>query len=471
MSTAQMRAQKKIGYHTTAAERVSYGAYFFGQNIFYYLLTQFLSPLMTDIGIAAAAAAAITMIVKVWDAINDPVFGGIVDKVRFKKGKFLPWLRISLILIPLATIFLFAAPSDASDTVKIIWIAVGYVLWDTAYTICDVPIFGIVTTLTSNLSERTSIMAIGRIFAGLGAASAVMLLPQIREAMGGWLPSVVLASVIALVVMAPICFTAKERVAPPANEKAPGLKEMFRFLKNNKYLLVFNLSLVIAALTNIAGGLNLYFARYLLGSEGMLTLFAAIVLIPMLVASALMPSLIKKVDKFTMYFWAVALSVVFGVAQYFIGYSNMTVLIITTLIRNIPVGVTSALMFMFTPDFAEYGHYKTGVNAPGIAFSLQTFTVKLTAALSASMGLLALAAIGFVEGEGAVQPAGFNDKFWLIYALLPCVGSLLSLPVLWLYKLRDKDVQIMTNCNSGEITREEAERLLGAGRGENGRQK
>jgi Na+/melibiose symporter-like transporter len=172
-----------------------------------------------------------------------------------------------------------------------------------------------------------------------------------------------------------------------------------------------------------------------------------------------------------MYFWAIALSAVFGVAQYFIGYSNMTVLIITTLVRYIPVGVSSALMFMFTPDFAEYGHYKTGVSAPGIAFSLQTFTAKLTAAISASMGLLALAAIGFVEGEGAAQSADFNEKFWLVYSFLPCVGAALSLPVLWMYKLRDKDVQVMTNCNSGEITREEAERLLVAGHGENGRQK
>lgn len=452
--------KRSIGFHTSGSERISYGLYFFGQNVFYYILTQFLGPFMTDIGIAAATAAVITMIVKIWDAVNDPIFGGIVDRVRFKRGKFIPWLRISLVLIPLSTIFLFAAQPDTTDVAKVIWVTIGYVLWDTAYTICDVPIYGLVTTMTGNLEERTSVMAIGRIFAGLGAAAAVMLLPQIREAAGGWLPSVVIASVLALIVMAPICFTAKERIAPPKSETEPGLKEMFRFFKSNKYMLVFNLALIIASFTNIAGALNVYFARYLLGDEKMLTLFAALVLIPMLVASAFMPALVKKYDKFTMYFWASVMSIVMGVVQFFIGYGNLTVLIITTILRNIPVGVTSALIFMFTPDVAEYGHYKTGVRASGIAFSVQTFTAKLTGAISTAMGLFALAVIGFIEGEGALQLAGFNDKFWFIYALLPCVGAAISLLVLWMYKLRDKDVQIMTDCNSGSISREEAESLL-----------
>ncbi|HWS29478.1 MAG TPA: glycoside-pentoside-hexuronide (GPH):cation symporter [Clostridia bacterium] len=453
--------KKNRDFQTSGTERISYGAYFFGQNIFYFILTQFFGPFMTDIGITAATAAVIMMVVKVWDAVNDPIFGGIVDRVHFKKGKFVPWLRISLILIPLSTIFLFAAPAGAADATKVVWVIVGYVLWDTAYTICDVPIYGLVTTMTGNLAERTSVMAVGRIFAGLGAASAVMLLPQIRQAVGGWMPSVAIASALALAVMAPVCFTAKERIAPPKTEAEPGLKEMLRFFKSNKYLLVFNLALVIAALTNISDALNVYFARYILGDERMLTLFAAIVLIPMLLASAFMPALVKKHDKFTMYFYAAVLTIVMEVIQFFVGYGNLTVLIITSILRYIPAGVMTALMFMFTPDVVEYGHYKTGVRASGIAFSVQTFTAKLTAAISGAVGLFALAVIGFIEGEGAAQLTGFNDKLWLLYTLMPCVGAALALPVLWKYKLRDKDVQIMTDFNSGAISREEAEKLLG----------
>jgi Na+/melibiose symporter-like transporter len=107
-------------------------------------------------------AAIVALITKVWDAINDPIFGMIMDNVNFKKGKFLPWLRISVIAIPVATILLFTIPTGIPMMAKIIWATLAYMLWDTAYTLCDVPIFGIVTTMTIDQKERISLNSIGR---------------------------------------------------------------------------------------------------------------------------------------------------------------------------------------------------------------------------------------------------------------------------------------------------------------------
>jgi len=87
----------------TKREKFSYGMYFMGQNVFYGLIG-YMTTYFTDIGITAALVAVVALITKVWDAINDPIFGMIMDKVHFKKGKFLPWLRISVIAIPVSTI-------------------------------------------------------------------------------------------------------------------------------------------------------------------------------------------------------------------------------------------------------------------------------------------------------------------------------------------------------------------------------
>ena len=81
----------------TGKEKASYGLYFLGQNIFYMLIFMYMNTYFTDVGISVAAVAVIALIVKVWDAVNDPLFGGLMDKIQFKKGKFLPWLRISLV--------------------------------------------------------------------------------------------------------------------------------------------------------------------------------------------------------------------------------------------------------------------------------------------------------------------------------------------------------------------------------------
>lgn len=447
-------------FMTTGGERGSYGLYFVGQNIFYIFIYFYLATFFLDIGIDPLAVSAALLIVKVWDAVNDPIFGGIVDRVKFKKGKFVPWLRISLIFIPIATILLFAIPSGISNTAKIIWAVVGYMLWDTAYTICDVPIFGLVTTLTDRQDERTSLMAIGRVSAMFASAVVAIGVPVFRESIGGWLPTIIILSILAVITMLPICFKANERVKAPDSEKEVGVGEMFRYLGKNKYLLIFYVALFISYAANIQSVVALIFARVCLGNEGMQSLLSLTTMIPALILGMLVPKMCKKVDKYYLFLGSVIASVVLSILAFFVGYHNTTVFLVFAFLRGIPLGLWTITMYMFTPDCAEYGHYKTGINATGITFALQTFSVKLMTAVATALGTFCLGLIGYVEGEGAVQAAGFGDKLWMIYALVPTIGLIIAIPILLQYKLRDKDVAIMAKCNAGEISRQEADAQL-----------
>lgn len=124
-------AQTKTGTAVkmvTGKESAIYALYFFGQNIFYLLIYMYMNTYFTDVGISAAAVAGLALVVKVWDAVNDPIFGGLIDRIKFKKGKFLPWLRISLVGIPLAAILMFAIPTSMPMVAKIIWAGIAYIL-------------------------------------------------------------------------------------------------------------------------------------------------------------------------------------------------------------------------------------------------------------------------------------------------------------------------------------------------------
>lgn len=333
-------------------------------------------------------------------------------------------------------------------------------LWDMAYTICDVPIFGLITTMTDNQNERTSLMAIGRVAASFAGAAVAILVPSVREAIGGWLTTIVVLSIVALLTMIPICFKAKERITPPASEKEIGFKEMFQYLAGNKYLFIIYLALIISNATNFTNTLGLIFSRVCLGNESMYSVLALAGIAPAVVVGIFIPRICRKIDKFVLYFWSTAVFCVLGLVLLFVGYTNFPLFIAVTLLRAIPMGATTVLMFMFTPDCAEYGLYKTGINASGIAFSVQTFSVKLMTAIATALGALFIGLAGYIEGEGAVQSAAFADKLWIIYALVPVIGFALSLIVLRFYKLRDKYVQIMAKCNAGEISREDAEAQL-----------
>jgi sugar (glycoside-pentoside-hexuronide) transporter len=427
----------------------------------------YMVPFFTDSGVPPLTVAVLALVVKVWDGINDPIFGGIVDKVRLKKGKFLFWLRLSLIFIPLSTVLIFALPSDLSLGMKILWSALAYIFWSTAYTICDAPVFGLVTTMTDQLQERTTLITIGRIFAGGGFAVAGVIVPLIRQNVGGWLPMAALLSAVSLIFMTPLCFTARERIAPRKEEREGGsaatvsFGDMFRYLKSNKYLFIYFGAFILARIFDIGGMLGMYFARYNLGDESLLGVLGTITIAPSLIGMLAVPVLCKRIDKFTLFWWCTVLTVIFGAASYCAGYSSFPVFVAFACLRSIPAGFIGVLMFMFTPDCVEYGAYKTGVNASGIAFSLQTFSSKLLGAFNTAIAAVLLSLIGFVQGEGAAQPAGFEDRLFVAYILVPALGFLLALPLLSRYKLREKDVQVMARYNSGAISREEADSLLG----------
>jgi len=454
------KQRTNLDYKTTRKERLSYGIYFAGQNVFFMLITSFVATYFLDIGITASASAAMLLLVKVWDAINDPIFGGIVDKVRLKGGRFIPWLRLSVIAIPISTVLIFAIPSSLSPTLKLVWGGVAYVLWDTAYTISDVPIYGLITRMSDNQNERMSIMSISRVSGVLAAMLTVVLVPAVRASLGGWLPTIIAFTVIALITMIPVCFTAKERIHTAATEKDITFKEMFDFIKNNKYILIFFSAFLVLQASGIGTTLSMILARNLFGNESVSSLLQLMSLLPSIVLGLFMPKILKKVDKYKLFMGSIIANATLGIIIYFVGYSSLPLYLLLLAIRGIPFGTFYVLLFMFTPDCVEYGTFKTGVSAAGVGFSFQSFTSKMATAIASSLGLYSLSLLKFVEGENAVQLAGFNDKLWMVYNLVPAAGAIIAVLILTRYKLRDEHVKVLLKANGGEITHEEAEAQL-----------
>jgi len=441
----------------TFLEKGSYALYFLGQNIFYMLIYLYMNTYFTDVGISTMAVAVIALIVKVWDAVNDPIFGGLIDKIKFKHGKFVPWLRIAVYIVFAATVMMFAIPNSFNMGFKIAWAVVAYLLWSVGYTLNDVPIFGLITTITDNQNERTSLNAIGRVSAMIAVLAVMIVIPMFRNAIGGWTQTVLLLSIIAVITMVPIGFTAKERVIPEGKSESVSVKQMMKYLVSNKYLFIYYLAFLISGTCNIASTWGLYIARYCVGNEAIMTVTSIAGMVPAIIIGMFVPLICRKVDKFKLYYIATIVTLFATVAKWIVGYSNINAYIAMSIVVALPAAFTSILMYMFTPDCAEYGCYKTGTSAPGITFATQTFFAKMQSALVSSFGAFILGLIGFVEGADAVQAEGFDKVLWNTSNIAPIVGTIIALVVLHFYKLNDHDVQLMAKVNSGEITREEAE--------------
>lgn len=451
----------KHGFVTSKKERIAYCLFFLGQNILWGY-AGYVETFLTDVGIAAAAAGALLVLPKLWDALNDMLFGYLIDRFSFKNGqKFLPWVRIGTMAVGITTIALFAIPQSMAEPVKIVWFLIAYVLFDLSYTILDAPAFALTTVMTDNVTERTSIIAGGRLWSMVGGVIATVLVPTVRPVLG-WATACVVFVAVSIALMIPMLFSVKERRR--AEEQAasnPGLKEMLRYLVHNKYLLVALLAMLLLGVASLEQKMAIYMGRICLEQEGMATLVAGAAALAVIVVSAVVPVLSKKWDKFYVLCGGLAFAIVMDIVAFFLGYDNLAVAIVMTMLKCTGLGFWSVVIYMLIADTVEYGTYKTGTRAAGISFALQTFVAKLKNGIIGSVVLWSLASVGFVEGENAIQPAGVADGVWALFCLLPAAGFAVALVILLVfYKLRTADVQVMARFNSGEIGKTEAEAIL-----------
>ncbi len=449
-----MKKAKNDKYLTTGFERFSYFGFFLGQNIIYVIQLQYLSYFLTEeVGISLGTVAMMLGISRVWDAINDPIMGAVIDKVRFRSGKFLPWIRISTFLIPFFLLAMFVNPASifgagAPMAVKIGFSLAAILLWDFSYTLSDAPIFSLATVMTDRIYERDKLMSSGRMASALAAISSAVYATIKAEV--GTTATVGVYCVLALAFMIPIMFSAKERVNHPSNDI--GFADIFKYLFRNKPLFVFYIGYLAIAATNTLQPLAIYFARYNLGDEGMTTMIMAAAIVPVIIVAPLLPSLINRFGKKPLTIFSSIAAVILCGVQYFTGYGNLWLFLVIAAVRVVFMQIPLLLYGMFTADCIEWCAYKTGKRTEGISFSLQTLMTKFGGSLVTIIGLAIMGAFGYVE-QAQTQSASALDGIWLCMTLLPAIGYVVMLVIMaFFYKLDEKEVEKMIEENMAKET-------------------
>jgi len=440
-------------------EMLFYMFFCLGTSLFFNLATNYINLFSTDLGVTVGSVAFITAIAQIWDAVNDPAFGSIIDRNFFSSGKYRPWVKISSILLPLSAIFLFSLPIELSSTVKFFWVLVGYLLYRTAFTLADIPQFGVVTVMTDNIQERNVIMGIRNV-GGILAVTAVAVLGPVMYMNLGWKVTGLVFALLGFILMFPFHRILKERVIEEKKEKLP-LNVLLTTMKKNKYLILFFAGVIISQSTNSILLILAYFSRYCLGSDAYTTVVFLLILIPTFLSAVFLPKIQEKIDKFILLYISLIGSAVTGIIHFFIGYDNFILFALIMVIRGIFIGSQAMLLYTFTSNIVEYGHFITGKRVEALFFSLQTFCAKMTSAFCGAVTMILLGSSGFIEGMNAIQPDSVIDTLWFFMTVFPAIGIAFSLIPFTLYQLKDHDVQIMTLANNGEITIDEAYKQLG----------
>lgn len=166
-------------------EGIAYSLCGFGQNLICTIIGSYLTVFMTDaIGYGALAVALLMLFARIYDALNDPIMGSIVDRTRTPWGKCRPYLKWMAIPVSIVTILCFL-PWYPQNPGGFAAMCIMYVIWGMVYTVCDVPYWGLNSRMSNDTFRRGNLLTIARLLCTAGAGIVTIVVPQVTSAMTG----------------------------------------------------------------------------------------------------------------------------------------------------------------------------------------------------------------------------------------------------------------------------------------------
>ena len=473
----------------------------FGQNLIYNIVaTGLYFYFQNVICLPAMALGWIMAIARVWDAVNDPMMGTIVDKTRSKWGKCRPYLIIFPAIIGVITILTFIngnyaeASSQAQKVLIVGWAAVSYIAWGMCFTVCDIPLWGITSLMTENENDRSKLLGLARMVAGVGGIG--VLIVQVAQALAGAfdgdMQKAFIVTAVVFTAVASILFEfagifTRERVEK--SDKSYTFKENFKIMVGNKPFRQILISgilrspiqlLMIVAMTlvtyyyangNIMNILKTNEDGSIAGIDFKILIGLGSVAVGLFagqfIAMGITPVIIKKVEKKTLYnFYSLAGAVPFALIFVFFKIANgdltstfWSIMVgLCMLFASASFGGINVLQSVMIADCVDYEEYTNGVRTDGVFFSGQSFITKLSAGIATLISSGVYAFVGysgenvdrlnkaiyeegasFITYDGGSGVGKYAAAMFFLISIPPAIGMVLSaLPTLK-YALSDKE--------------------------------
>ncbi|MEE1320945.1 MAG: glycoside-pentoside-hexuronide (GPH):cation symporter [Acutalibacteraceae bacterium] len=419
------------------------------------------------IGLSPNDYAIIILISKAFDAVNDIVIGNLVDTKRIgKKSKYMPWILLGGVTLIVFNVMIFAPVKDFSYAGKYAWCLVSYCLWSIAYTMVNVPYGSLHSVITDDPQQRVSLSTFRSIGAALPAIVIMIVLPGIvysksTDASGvevqtlkgeTLLPVAIAMSIFAMIVLYGTTVLVKERVNRDATENATGIKAMLSSVKSfftNRAMVGATIASVASvALFNSTMALNNMVFQYFFKDTGKVGIAMVGSYAPMIVFMVLLGKLTKKYGKKNVLVVTMLIGTISGIVSLFAPITpdgtGMLVYIVCLMGLNVGNAVFQISVWAIIADCIEVSYRKTGKSEEGSLYALYSFFRKLSQGIGQAVVSWGLVAIGFVEGENAVQAADFGDKVKSLYFIVLAAGSLIAfLAMKFIYNIGKKEEEEM----------------------------
>lgn len=406
-----------------------------GQGMVYAMMSSYISDYYLNVlHLAPVFVLLLMLLARLWDAINDPLMGVIVDRSSPKKGKMKSYIIFAAGPIAVLTVLMYLSPSLPS-TALCVYSAFVYVAWGMCYTMADVPFWGMPNVLTPDPEERSSVISFSKIWNSIGSALPEVfffiipfVLPKFvstedpeRYNKLQYLVIAVAVVVIGISLYVNSYFHIKEKVVIPYKAPEKGQpSQLKRVFTCKPLMLVVAMGVLSSGRYMVQAG-AIHVARYAFyigpSLDGMTleqrteavaksvstvkTIFQLCAIVGMFGATLLMPLLMKKFDYKKLLVTTCLAGFVSSIFTTLIGWFtlNLYLCIPFILITCIPLGVINTLSIAMICDCLDYMELKTGFRDNALGAACQGFVNKLGSALSTCGIVVMYMAIGFEPAQ------------------------------------------------------------------------
>lgn len=408
----------------------------------------YLTIYYTDIvGLAPAIVSVIMMGARIWDAINDPMMGAIAERTRSKFGRFRPYIAFGCPFLAIFAVLTFTNPFGGGSAAGAIWAAVTYIIAGMLYTLVNIPYAALSGVMTEDANRRNKINTSRNIGMNLGmvivnALSAGLALRFSGEgaevANGhGYMMTALIYAIISIPLFLIVFATAKEKVQPMHGTQAFSFKDTVNNLVRNKYLMIITL-IMLLQMTAFMGRIAVtsYYVIYCLGSFTMIALIMTIPSLGGIIGSFFVPFFAKRFGKRAVLMGSMLIQAVGLLVIYFAPFDNITMVLVGCWIFGL-FNVGFPMTLSMVADSVDYMELKTGIRTDGTAYATYGLATKVGNAIGGSIGVLLLAAFGYVAN--AEQTVEAMNGINIVVNLIPAILFILGAAACLLWDMSDKD--------------------------------
>ena|GEM_PF-694169 len=438
----------------TNKERFFYSSGVVGVIIPFMLPLAFLSFFWTDIVmIPAAAVGTFMMLCKLWDAINDPIIGGIVDRSYHPKGRYRQWLIPMGISTNVLCVLLFIKlPGELGIMQYVLSFGV-YFIFFASYTWLEVPHLSLMSTMTTNYAQRGILTSWRQTFASAMMMVCSFSFLRIVNLVGGGVPSArgyTIAAIIFCAVSLPFYFICtagvKERVIPAKGEvENVPFVESLKCIKGNMPAIALMGCMLTMGFGAGFGVGGMYFWQYYVGDLMQITIASTLGSAVALLAGPLMVLLMKFIPNkrnLGILGWVGQLTC--GIIRIFIPMQGAGVIGASGTIWAFNIigaiggcigQISLIVIFSLQPDVSEYTKAKYGLRASGFIVAITYFFWKAGIAFTQGIFNWVMGALNYVPGAYGSQPAAILNWVRTCMLIMPPIFNVLGICCFLFYKL------------------------------------